>query len=121
MGLKDLTDAGIPDILRDAIIVLRERGHAKGVTVDDNGAVDIHGAILIAAGAKPQRLYGFVTDPAEAGVPAYYHGKVLTAYEVLEGVVDDDLHLWNDAPTTDASLVEATLRRAESRLRIAIT
>lgn len=121
MGLRDLTDAGVPDILRDAVIILRERGHAKGATIDDAGAVDVHGAILLAAGGKHNRLYGFVTDPSEAGVPNYYHSRVLSAYEVLEGLVNADLHDWNDDPTTNLRLVEMTLRKAEDILRIAIT
>jgi hypothetical protein len=119
MGLKDLHEAGLTRLMDDAAAVLRAHGHTQGITCDRaTGAVDVHGAMLLAAGARQDRLYGFVTDPDDAGVPAARVGHVWAAYDILEAVVGGELSEWND--TTSGEIVERVIRSTADRLRIAI-
>lgn len=121
MGFKILNDAGIPDILQNAIIILKERGHTKGVTIDPStGKVDVRGAILLAAGAKPARLAGFTTTPEEANIAQYWIPKVYAAFYVLDSLFED-MDEWNDSPDTTHQTIEAGLKKAVNLIKISIT
>lgn len=121
MGLKDLNDIGITDLLLNARIILLERGHTKGVTLHpDSGKVDIRGALLLAAGAKPRNVQGFVTTPEEAKVATYWIPKIYETIDLLEAFYGD-IEEWNDNPATTEQHIADALQTVANKLRIAIT
>lgn len=123
MGFKTLNDAGVADIFKNAIIVLKERGHAKGVTIDPStGKVDALGALYLAAGAKPSRMAGFTcTTPEQSGVAEYYVPKLYAAIDFIENMNEMPIEAWNDLTSTTAKTVEACFRKSENIIRIAVT
>lgn len=121
MGLKDLNDAGVADLLLHATIILTERGHTKGVTLHpETGQIDARGALLLAAGAKPRNIQGFCTTPEEAKIPIYWIPKFHAAIETVEALVGD-IDEWNDMPSTTLGDITTAFQKAATRLQIAIT
>ena len=116
-----LNDAGIASIFKNAITILKERGHTKGATFDPStGKVDVRGAILLAAGAKPARIAGFVTTPEEANIAQYWIPKVYAAFYMLDNLFED-MEAWNDNPATTQQMIEAGLQKAANLIEISIT
>jgi hypothetical protein len=119
MGFKALNDAGVADLLLNAKIILKERGHAKGGTYDpDTGAVDARGALFLAAGAKPANVMGFVTAPEDAGVPPLYIAKVYAAFDMIEGLYGD-IEEWND--NSEQEYIEKGFTKLANLIQISIT
>jgi hypothetical protein len=117
MGLRDLAQAGVVALLRDAAALLDERGLAVGMTVDvETGALDVHGALLVAAGAR--HLDPLSTDPVEARVPPVNQARVYVAFDVLDALVGD-LDAWSD--NAEVATVVQRLRQAADRLDIAVS
>ncbi len=114
MSLAALRDAGAPDLLSDAALLVEERGLAKGVLHNPKtGEVDAFGALCLAAGAKPKHLK--VDDVVACKVPPVKQGVVLGCVEALEAQFGD-LPVWSDGSTSIA--VAREFRRLAERLRI---
>lgn len=119
-SLKNLNEAGIADILLNAIIVLRERGHTRGITHNPKtGNIDARGALLLATGAKPANISGFITTPEEAKIPEYWLPKAYAAIELVENMVGD-IEEWNDNPNTTQQEIEKTFKKLATMLQIAV-
>jgi hypothetical protein len=119
MGLRDLADAGVADLLEKAADVLADRGLAKGVRLDPvDGSVDLVAALAIACGARPERLMSSVSV-YDVEVPAAYEANLHAALDVLDAFTPEP-ETWADLPSTSGSEVERLLRQAAMRLRIAV-
>ena len=119
MGFKELNEVGVADLFYNAAIILKERGHAKGATLDPTtGKVDARGALLLAAGAKPTKIGGQTTTPEEAQLATYWIPKVYVAIEIIEALFED-IDEWNDLSTQQEII--AGFRKIENIIRIAIT
>jgi len=98
---NDLLHLGVNQLFKDAAIIVKERGLAQGITYDPKtGSVDLYGAILIAAGAKPRRLCSGSVRPEDVGIPAYRHIQVEAAFTLLEDLIGD-IDNWNDGASCD--------------------
>lgn len=120
MGLADYRDLKVPALLRQAIEVLNEKGWAQGVTRTDLGAVDLWGAVLIAADVSPKELDGKTFPDSEDLVAPVKTATVLGAQQVLQGLVSD-IAGWNDQPGRTQDEVTALLRRAADMVDIAVS
>lgn len=101
MTHNDLLHLGVHQLFKDAAIIIKERGLAKGVTYDPKTcSPDIYGAILMAAGAKPRRLCSGSVHPAEVGIPNYRHIQIEAAFSLLEETVGN-VDEWNDTASVE--------------------
>lgn len=112
---------GVDKLLRRAASVLKEKSLAHGITYDpETGSVDLYGAILIAAGAKPNNLMTDSVHPSDVSLPAHTHAAVEAAFFLLDAVIGD-IDDWNDSATTDDA-INALLRCCNvAHQRLAIT
>lgn len=116
MSLAALRDAGAPELLRQAALLVEERGLAKGVTYNPKTReVDAFGALCLAAGAKPKHLK--VDDVVGCRVPPVKQGVVLGCMEALEAS-HGDLPSWSDRSTSIA--VAREFRQLADRLAIVV-
>jgi hypothetical protein len=100
---NDLLFLKADQLFKDAATIIVERGIISGVTYDPKtGSVDIYGAILLAAGAKPKQLCNGSVRPEDIGIPIYKHAQVEAAFGLLEELVGD-VDNWNDQATTDSA------------------
>lgn len=101
----------VPALLRAAAAVIRERGWWKGSNEGPEGQVCLFGAINVAAGG----------DPEGNGFHPPLQAALLCACDILEGTVEGDVDVWNDAPQRTVDEVLALLEGAavleEERLR----
>jgi len=98
---NDLLHLGVNQLFKDAATIVKERGLAKGITYDPKtGSLDIYGAVLMAAGAKPRRLCNGSVRPEEVGIPIFRHAQVEAAFDLLEKLIGD-IDEWNDSASTD--------------------
>lgn len=120
MKWQDLRDNFVADIFKNATTIIKERGFTKGVTIDPaSGRIDARGALLLAAGAKPNKIHGFTTEPEEAGIPIYWLPKVQAALFVIEALYGD-IDEWCDNPNTTQQVIETAFRKAENLIRTSI-
>lgn len=118
--LRTAREAGIPDLLNRAAIIILQHGHIKGGTLDPTTKqISARGAILIAAGAKPANILGFDTTPEEAKVPNYTTPKVYETIEII-GYEYGDIDIWNDQPNTTAHTIANAFRRLSNLIAISI-
>lgn len=118
--LGNLADSGAVKVLRDSIIVLRKRGWSQGATRDlETGAVDVLGAIAIAAGA-PIMQVDDRPDLLMTSVPHAMRAAALIAWETLEWACEDDPVEWQDRGTRRLEEVVKTINKAADRLDIAV-
>lgn len=116
MGLAQLRDLGAPELLDDATSILKEHGHALGVTYDfSTGAVDAMGAICLAAGAKPKNL---TDEPIRCGIPKHRVGIALACIEILEFEYGN-IASWSDRVSTQE--ITTAFRRLRDQILIAVT
>lgn len=116
MTLAALRDAGAPDLLRDAALLVEQRGLARGVVHNPKtGEVDAFGALCLAAGSKAKHLK--VDDVVVCRVPPVKQGVVLGCVEALEAD-HGDLPVWSDRSTSIA--VAREFRRLADRLCIVV-
>jgi len=115
MGLAQLRDLGAPELLDDAASILKERGHALGVTHDlSTGAVDAMGAICLAAGAKAKNLSD---EPTRSGIPKNRVGVALACIEVLEFEYGN-IASWSDRVSSREIVV--AFKRLRDQILIAV-
>lgn len=115
MGLAQLRDLGAPELLDDAASILKERGHALGVTHDlSTGAVDAMGAICLAAGAKTKNLSD---EPTRCGIPKHRVGVALACIEILE-FEHGNIASWSDNASTREIVV--AFKRLRDQILIAV-
>jgi hypothetical protein len=114
--LAALRDAGAPDLLRDAALLVEERGLAKGVVHNPKtGEVDAFGALCLAAGSKVKHLK--LDDVVACKVPPVNQGLVLGCVDALEAQFGD-LPVWSDGSTSIG--VAREFRRLADRLCIVV-
>jgi hypothetical protein len=119
MGLRDLAEAGVADLLEQAADVLADRGLAKGVRFDpSDGSVDLVAALAVASGARPENLLSSVST-FDVQVPACAEANLHAAMDVLDALLPEP-EAWADLPSTSGSEVERLLRQAAMRLRVAV-
>jgi hypothetical protein len=119
MGLRDLSEAGIPEVLDAAAEIVVQNGLAKGLRHDPStGSVDIVAAIAIALGAKPKSLTSSVSL-LDTGVPPAAEAKLHATFDVLDALVEE-VETWCDLPEVTAEDVGRLLRKAAMRLRVAV-
>lgn len=118
--LGDLADSGAIEILRNAVQVLRNRGWSQGATRDlETGAVDVLGAIAIAAGA-PIMQVDDRPDLLTSSVPEARRAAALVAWEALEWACDDEPVEWQDRGQRRLEDVVRALNKAADRLDISV-
>jgi hypothetical protein len=119
-SLGQMADTGAGQLLRDAVVTLRERGWTQGATRQPrSGAVDVLGALAIAAGA----LIRDVDDRSDlltTSVPIARRAAALVAWEALTWAVEDDPVHWQDMAGRQLDEVVKALERAALRLEIAV-
>jgi hypothetical protein len=119
MGLRNLADAGVADLLDAAADVVVRRGLAKGLRIDPtDGSVDLVAAVSLALGAKERDLLSSVSL-TDTGVPAATEAVLHAALDVLDAF-RPEVETWADHPATGSVEVERLLRQAAMRLRIAV-
>jgi hypothetical protein len=97
---NDLLHLRVDTLFKDASIIIMERTLAKGITYDPiTGAVDLYGALLLAAGAKPKSLCSESVHPQDLGIPAFKHAQIEAAFALLEETIANP-DLWSDTATT---------------------
>lgn len=120
MGLKNLNEAGVSELLLNAATLIGERGLAKGLRVDpETGNIDLIAALAITAGAAEGELMSSVSITDFRVTPAS-EAKFMVAYEVLDAVLMEDPEQWADRPETTQNEVCDLMFKAAWRLKIAI-
>jgi hypothetical protein len=120
MGLKDLNDAGVSELLEDAANILKTRGLAKGLRINpENGNVDLVAALAIAAGAVEKDLLSSASITDFWLIPAN-EARFHASYEVLDAVLMEDPEEWADHPNRTASDVAKLMSKTAWRLKAAI-
>lgn len=120
MGLADYRELKVHVLLRRAARILREAGWTQGVLRAADGALDIHGAILVAADANPRSLTALTFIEADALVPRLRESQVFGALTVLEALTGD-LPRWNDDPGRTVNEVLRLLEGAANTIDIAVS
>jgi hypothetical protein len=119
MGLRDLADSGVPDLLDAAAEIIGRHGLAKGLRYDPaNQSVDLVGALAVAAGQKPDQLMSSVSL-LDLGVPPVMEARLHLCMDVLDAFCPE-VETWADLPTVTSLDVQNLLRKAAMRLRIAV-
>ena len=86
-------------VLRDAVEILDVHGWTRGITRDQiTGAVDILGAILLAAGLPPALVDPEGNDACLTDVPPARRPGAFYAWEALDARLDANPQTWNDTP-----------------------
>ena len=115
MSIAALREQGAPQLLDKAIVVLKERGQAFGVTYDySNGSVDALGALCIAAGAKSKHL---TDEPTRCGVPQAKAAILLYCVDALEYQYGN-IASWSDRSSPKE--ICAAFRNLRDRIQIAV-
>lgn len=121
MGLLELTEAGVPDLLEKGADLIGEKGLSKGLRVNlrDN-SVDPVAALALASGAPIMEVHNSCCL-ADLGVPAVKEAALILAVEYLEAILNRPLEEWADLQEVTAQDVQRLFRMTAVRLKIAIT
>lgn len=121
MGLLELREAGVADLLEEGAGVIAEKGLAKGLRIDlRNNSVDPVAALALASGAPIMEVHNSCSI-LDLGVPAVKETALMLAVEYLEAMLNMPLEEWSDSIEVTAQDVESLFRRTATRLKIAIT
>lgn len=121
MGLRELREAGVADLLKEASVLMGERGLSKGLRVDlRDGSVDPVAALALAAGAPIKTIHNS-SSAFDLGVPAVREASLILAVEALEAILNQDLEEWSDSDQVGTEDVQSLFWRTSVMIRIAIT
>lgn len=121
MGFRELEEAGVADLLKNAAVLISERGLSKGLRVDlRDGSVDPVAALALASGASIKTVHNSCST-FDLGVPAVREAALILAVEALEAILNQDLEEWSDSDQITADDVQGLFERTSVLLQIAIT
>lgn len=113
----DYATLGVDELFDAAANLIETNGHAIGTPLlPDTNAVDVVGALLVAAGMRPKQILG--CDNPEDCLGERQYVRYQAALSMLNGSVDADIATWND--THEPSVVVDHLRNLSSVLRRSI-
>jgi hypothetical protein len=121
MGLLELAEAGVADLLEKGAEVIAEKGLAKGLRINlRDGSVDPVAALALAAGASLKTVHNS-SSIFDLGVPAVREVPLILAVEALEAILNQDLEEWSDSNQITTEDVRSLFWRTSILIRIAIT
>jgi hypothetical protein len=121
MGLLELREAGVADLLEKGADVIAEKGLSKGLRINlQDNSVDPVAALALALGAPVMEVHNSCSL-ADLGVPAVREAVLILAVEYLEAMLDGSLEEWADLQEVTAEEVQSLFRRTAARIKIAIT
>lgn len=116
-----MRNIGVHNLCEQAATIITERGYTTGMYINPHtGAVDLKGALLLAAGADERRLFACDGDPEQCRVPPIAQGRYHGAVYVLEALAGAELEAWADQPGRGQVEAQALLAQAARRIAIAV-
>lgn len=104
-------------ILHTAVTILTEHGWTQGITRDPmTGAVDVLGAIALAAGIPPKKIAPLGSDAILDTAPVARRPGAFYAWEALDAHLDRNPQVWNDHADTTVTIVQQVLTRVADAL-----
>lgn len=119
--LGQMKSTGAADLLNSAATLIIQRGWCRLTHVDHRtGALDVLGALCVAAGAKPSAISDR-SDLIASCVPPAKQAAVHVAMEMLEHIMDHDPVSWQYERTNYQCDLINVLKLAALRLQRAIS
>ena len=113
-----LKSAGVHDVYRRTIQVIRRHGLSNVLTYDPySGSVDLYGAMLLACGAHIRLLEDGCDNPPSCGVPDTMLRELVLAVEYFEASAQQDISEWHHGFGTTVH----TLRFLADRIEMSVT
>lgn len=120
MAFIELRFLGACGYLKKAIACIEERGLCKNMYLDPySGRVSASGALLCAFGVKEKDILTWSGDLDDLALMSNKSSLARELFNLLEGVVDEDLEIWNDISSQDE--VTRAFRRLINLIEISVT
>lgn len=121
MGLLELQEAGVAEVLEQGSDVIADRGLAKGLRIDPRtNSVDPVAALALGVGASVDTVRNSCSIQ-DLGVPAIREAAIVLAVDLLEAMLNQPLEEWADGIEVKASDVQKLFLKMATRIRIAIS